>query len=348
MNKIVLFFGVWIAASIGQLQAFQKDKLDAFFNELASSEKAMGTVSVRQAGNPVYQYSFGKARLQPPKEANKTTVYKIGSISKTYTAVLILQLVDQGKLTLEERLDRFFPSLPNASEIRLIDLLKHRSGLFDVLQGEGFHTWVRQRRTQEEMLTRIANHAVVFPPNTKTAYSNTNYLLLSYIAEKVSGLDFGTLLHRAIVKPLQLKKTGFAMKAFASQNSALPYYDGGSGWEAVPKTTCLANTMGAGGVVSTADEITHFYHHLLKGSLLSSKSLKAMLTPEEEMGMGVSVMNYKGLQVIGHDGAIDGYKAVVFSIPQLQITVAMTFNASNVQMTPTAIQVLEIFLSSQG
>src|SRR5690606_9537400 len=125
------------------------------------------------------------------------TKFRIGSITKMFTATMILQLVEEGKLTMETKLGAYFPSVPNAKEITIEQLLNHHSGLYNITDEE-YLNYYTQPKTQQEILERIAKQTPDFPPGERGAYSNTNYLLLGYILEKLTDKSYAENLHSRI------------------------------------------------------------------------------------------------------------------------------------------------------
>src|SRR5918993_2041522 len=182
---VVTFLSLALFGS-GAAQSLDKDKLDRFLDRLAEKNKAMGSLTVAKDGNFLYSHAFGYSYVNGPetKPANPATKYRIGSITKTYTAVMVFQLVEQGKLKLTDTLDRFFPQIPNAKTITIAHILAHRSGIPDVAP-DG--SWGMQPRTPDEVVARIAQGQPQFEPDTKHQYSNTGYVLLGRIVEKAGG-----------------------------------------------------------------------------------------------------------------------------------------------------------------
>lgn len=343
MKKRILFFTAFLCSIFTQAQLSKKESLDNLLSSFDSENKAMGTVSIVDNGTITYQNSIGFADLTSKKRANENTKYRVGSITKTFTATVILQLVDEGKLDLNTLLKEYFPELPNANKITIEHLLYHRSGLYNITQEEGFHIWISKPRNRNEMLKKMIYSGVVFEPNIKKEYSNTNYILLSYIAEDIDKKSFAKILDKRIIKPLGLVNTRYGKEINLNRNEATSYYWEDSKWNPITIETNLKGPMGAGAVVSTPKELTIFYTSLFSGKLLSKESLKRMTTPKDEMGMGVSVINYKGLLVYGHDGGIDGFRSMAVYIPTKKLSIAFTFNASRIPTTAAAIQILEAY-----
>lgn len=317
--------------------------LDELLKELEVEKIAMGTVSIFKNGKEIYNNSFGLANIEENKKANAETRYRIGSVSKTYTASIILQLLDEKKLTLETKLGTFFPGITNAGKISIENLLHHRSGIIDITKEPNFEVWISQPRDRRELLSKIAQKESDFEPSTITKYSNSNFILLSYIAEIIEEQSFEEVLKKRIFAPLKLRNTSFADTLNLSKNEAMCYYPENNEWHPITFHTNLTGTMGAGGIISTAREVAIFYDQLFTGKLLSESSLHKMTTPKEEMGMGVSISDYKDTKIYGHNGAIDGFRSMAIYVPKEELTIALTFNCSKVAMSKNIIRILEAY-----
>ncbi|TVZ55823.1 CubicO group peptidase (beta-lactamase class C family) [Lutibacter sp. Hel_I_33_5] len=346
MKKCTLIFLTLLCSLFSEAQIANKENLDQLFDTFEKENKAMGTVSILKNGLETYQKSFGLSNIKLDKKANEYTKYRIGSITKTFTATIILQLVEEGKLSLLSLVSDYFPQIPNSNKITIKNLLYHRSGLYNITKEKGFHVWISKSRNRKEMLAKITNHKVDFQPNEKTAYSNTNYILLSFIAEKIDKRKFSKILQRRIIKPLNLKRTIFGKKIKIKKNEAFSYYWENTKWNPITLETNLKGPMGAGAIVSTAKEINVFYSNLFSGKLISENSLQKMTTPINGMGMGLSVMKYKGLLIYGHDGGIDGFRSMAAFIPKKKLSIAFTLNASNISTSGTLIEIIDTYFKN--
>ena len=204
-------------------------------------------------------------------------------------------------------------------------MLYHRSGIYNITTDRNFEVWISEPRNRIEMITKIKGYKSLFTPNSKTEYSNSNFILLAYIAEYVEKKPFEEIVNNRIVNKLNLKSTAFGKDIDFSKNEAMCYYPESGEWQPITFHTNLTGTMGAGGIISNAKEVGVFYNALFTGKLLSEKILKQMTTPKEEMGMGISVNEFNGLIVYGHDGAIDGFRSAVAYFPKLKLTICFYF-----------------------
>lgn len=325
------------------LSCEKNQNLDDYLASLEKETKAMGTVSVFKEGKEFYTKSIGYSNINLNKKNNSETKYRIGSISKTYTATIILQLVDEGKLSLNTKLKDYFPAIHNSENITISDMLYHRSGIFNITTDKNFEVWISEPRDRAEVIAEIKKHQSLFAPDSKTEYSNSNYILLAYIAEDVDKETFAGIIQSRIVEQIGVSKTAFGKDIDFSNNEAMCYYPENNKWHPITFHTNLLGTMGAGGITATAKEVSVFYNALFTGKLLSEKSLQLMITPKDEMGMGISVSDFNGLTVYGHDGAIDGFRSMAAYVPELKLTISFTFNASSGSSSQRLIQIFKSY-----
>lgn len=192
-------------------QSINTAKLDSFFNVLASRNLAMGTLTISKNGKVRYQRAIGYASFEGEKKipANVDTKYRIGSVSKMYTAAMIFQLIEEGKVNPDQKLTTYFPDLPNADRITIANLLNHRSGLHNYTDGTNYPEWMDKPKTNDEMLRIIKEKGPDFDPGTRAEYSNSNYLLLGYIIEKITGQSYEKVLKDRITSKIKLSETAY-------------------------------------------------------------------------------------------------------------------------------------------
>lgn len=318
-------------------------KLDSLFDQLEANDLAMGSISIFSNGDGVYSRSIGYVDLENKIPANNNTAYRIGSITKTFTAVVMMQLMKEGKLKPETKLAEYFPKVPNSDKITIEQLLRHQSGLFNITDEENFREWMVNPQPRTAMLKRIIKNGSIFIPGEKTEYSNTNYLLLSYIAEDIEGKSYAEIVKQRINDKLDLKHTFYGGKIVPEENQARSYAHTDAGWEVTPETD-MSVPMGAGALVSTPEELNRFYWNLFEGNLISKTSLKRMQTIEDGMGLGLLKLPLDDYEVYGHNGGIDGFSSIAVHLPNKKITAAFISNGSYYQIHNLLIGALKIIL----
>ena len=338
IKKLLFTLLIGALAQSGFAQTFDKAKLDSYFHALEENNKFMGSVAVSKNGTIIYTKSIGFADIENHVKATEKSKYRIGSISKTFTAVLILKAVEEKKLDLNQNIDKWFPAIENAHEITVKQLLSHRSGIHNFTDDPDYLTWNTQAKTEKEMLDIIAKGGSDFKPDYKAEYSNSNYVLLTYILEKTFSKSYSELLQEYIVKPIGLTNTGVFGKINTNNNDCKSYSFSGN-WELESETDPTV-PLGAGAIISTPIDLTKFADALFGGKLLAPESLELMKTIKDHYGIGLfQIPFYKSIGY-GHTGGIDGFSSVYAHFDDEKISYALTSNGTNFNNNDISIAVL--------
>jgi D-alanyl-D-alanine carboxypeptidase len=323
-------------------QSLNKSKLDSLLNILAEKNKAMGSLTISKNRNVVYSRAIGYSFLSDKEKipATEKTIYRIGSISKMFTATMIFQLIEEGKLKLTTTLDQYFPNIPNANNITISNLLNHRSGLHNFTDDLDYTTWMTQPKTQDEMLSIIAKNKVDFQPNEKASYSNTNFVLLGYIIEKITKQPYSKNLNERIISKIGLANTSYGGKTNISNNESFSYKFENT-WKQLPETD-MSIPGGAGSIVSTPTDLIQFIEALFSNRLISKNSLMQMKTITEGYGMGMFQIPFDTKRAYGHNGGIDGFASNLAYFPEDSLAIAYCTNGQAYPMNDILIGVLKI------
>lgn len=319
-------------------QTFNSAKLDSFFNSLDENNKVMGSVAISKDGNIIYTKTIGFSDFENKIKADDNTKYKIGSIAKTYTAVLVLKAVEEKKLELTQTIENYFPTIKYARVITIENMLNHRSGIYNYTDEKDFLSWYSEPKTEEEMIEIISKGGSDFEPGSKFRYSNSNYLLLSLILEKVYKKSYAELLKKYIIQPLGLKNTYCGWKINTSQNECKSYrFD--ETWIPEPEAD-ISIVLGAGGIVATTSDLVTFADALFAGKLLKPESLEMMKTIKDLYGFGLVQMPFNDKVGYGHTGRIDGFNSVFSHFSNENISYALITNGLNFNFTNVSDAVL--------
>ena len=324
-------------------QTPDKGKLDQFFNRLAEKNKAMGSLTVTKEGIVFYSRTIGYSHINSTekKQVSEATRYRIGSITKMFTAAMIFQLVEENKLKLSDTLDKFFPQIPNAQKITLAQLLGHRSGIFNVTANPDFSSLKTQSKTRDEMVALIAKAKPTFEPGEKAQYSNSNYVLLGYIVEKAGGRSYEDALKQRITSKIGLKDTYLGTGyPDASKNEAFSY-SFISDWKQ-ESDIHLSIPGGAGAIISTPNDLTKFIQALFDGKIVSKESLEQM-KPKDKYGLGISSYPFGGKTFYGHSGGMDGFRSLLLYLPEEKLSLAYTSNGVNYPLNDLVSGVFDIY-----
>jgi CubicO group peptidase (beta-lactamase class C family) len=311
-------------------QTLDKAKLDSFFDRLAEKNKAMGSLTIAKDGQVLYSRTIGYSQINGTEKKPLTAAsrFRIGSITKMFTAAMILQLVEEGKLKLTDTLGKFFPQVPNAQKITIVQILWHRSGIPNVKRDQHAQENVNTIPiTKDEMLAMIAKATPDFEPDTKHSYSNSGYQLLGLILEKVTGKPYGEALRERITAKIGLADTYLATGNIdVNKNEALTYMNFGEGWKQGPETH-PSILFSAGAIVSTPNDLAKFIQALFDGKIVSKASLGQMKMIRDGEGSGMEPFTFAGKTFYGHTGGADNYGAWLSYEPEEKLAVAYTTNA---------------------
>jgi CubicO group peptidase (beta-lactamase class C family) len=322
--SLIFFFILYVSPSFSQDKKFST--LDSLFNLLEINDRFMGTLSISENNKIIYSKSIGKDDVASGKLSNNLTKYRIGSISKMFTACLIFQAIEENKISLKQNINHFFPKITNAKEITIGNLLNHHSGIHNYTNDTSYLNYFTTIKSQKEMLEIIQAGGSDFKPNSRTEYSNSNYILLSFILEKIYKKSYEELLELKIIQPLGLKNTYFGKKLELAKNECASYLFSGK-WE-LEKETNSSVSLGAGGIVSTTEDLLFFITNLFEGKIINAASLEQMTKLEDGFGMGIFSVPFYDKKGFGHTGGIDGFSSFLYTFPEEKISIALTSNGS--------------------
>lgn len=338
-KTFILFLGLSIISFAGFSQNIDKAKLDSYFDALANNNRFMGSVAISQGEKLIYSKSVGFIDIKNGLKADNNSKYRIGSMTKTFTAVLTLKAIEENKLSLHQTIDKWYPTIINANKITIEHLLYHRSGLhnhLDELVHSNLHT---QPITEKEMVDVIIKGGSDFAPDTKMGYSNPNYILLTYILEKVYKEPFSKLLEDKIRHPLGLKNTFLGGNINTLNGESHSYTFLNKHWELAPEFD-VSQVLGAGAITSTPTDLVRFIHALFSGKLISKNSLAQMQTIKDHYGMGLIQIPFYDKTGFGHTGGIDGFRSVFAYFPTGEISFAYTSNGLHFKGNDISIAIL--------
>lgn len=319
------------------------ERLDRYLTHLDTQNQAMGMLSLWKGGQKMYHRSWGWAHREDSLPMTRTTPVRVGSISKTFTAVIIHRLIEKGKFSLQDTLRWWYPQVPHADSITLKQLLEHTSGLGNYTAAPDYAQYSGQAISKDSLLKKIAQLPPVHKPGEQFSYSNSNYALLTMIAEQVSGKSMQSLIQRYVVQPLGLEHTGYGSLITASGDSVAPsYLPEGQDWK-LADTTHWTVLQGAGGMYSTSDELCRLYYSLLQGALIPLSRVEQMLPGDRPYGHGLLPVPFYARRGVGHSGGVDGYRSMALHFPEQDITLALVLSAARPATNDILIGILNTY-----
>lgn len=327
------------AALAGLNKPAHADGVDDYLKAQMAAQHIPGlSVAVVQDGIVVKTAAYGLSDVKAKTPATLDTLYGLGSCTKPFTAVAVLQLKEAGKVDLDAPISRYLDGLPAAwSAITVRQLLTHTSGLPNYRPLLNLAKLSDPKYTQPNaVVSLLASRPLDFPPGTRFEYSNTNYHLLGKLIEKVSGQSYG-----AYLAAYQFKAAGMTATRLGTPPERVPHQAvgyNGDGKTCVPNSIFLPANLDVGdsGLLSTAGDLAKWTTALAAGQLVSEATLKEMTAPGTltdgtpiSYGLGLVVAQYKGRTLVGHSGAVPGYSSTIDYFVGSKLAVIMQCNLLN-------------------
>jgi len=348
-------------SSTRHLTPIVEAKIDAAAKQDVDSGRVAGAaVAVLRNGKLVFAKGYGRANLELAAPVNARTVFRVGSLTKQFTAAGVLLLAEQGKLNIDDRLSLYLPNFPRANEVTLRDLLNHTSGIHNFTEGPVINKISTSGATVKELVTDIASQSPLydFEPGKGWWYSNSNYALLGAVIEKVSGESWGAFMKAEIFDKLGMADTAAddARDVVPGRASGYTLIGGTAGKFRNADFTDMSVPYAAGALRSTAEDMARWNAALFGGKLLKPQSLKEMLAPgrlrngEENQtaiawpgakafpppagfvpgpyAFGLEHHSQDARRIIGHDGSIAGFDAVMQNYIDEGLTIIVLTNTN--------------------
>jgi D-alanyl-D-alanine carboxypeptidase len=298
----------------GQQSASLGSTVDAVVQAAMQQQSIPGmTVALAKQGTLLYVQGYGVSDLSTRQATGPGVIFEIGSITKQFTATLIMKLQEQGQLHVDDSIVAYLPEYNFPPAITLRMMLTHTSGLADFTNFPQLGDWVKHGVSEPTVLTAVSQAPLQFQPGTQYAYSNSNFFALGTIIEKISGQSYETNLEQYIFNPLGLMNTYYALPS--AGQSATGYTNNGSGlvpaflWD-------RSAAFAAGALSSNVSDLVTWDNALMNGQVVSPASFRAMTTSNGfatpdggSYGFGLALATFNNRPVIWHDGQIGGFTA---------------------------------------
>lgn len=343
-----LLIGFTLPVSFAQSKA---EKIDALIQQYVANKQFNGSVLVADKGQVVFKKGYGMANREWNVPNAPDTKFRLGSITKQFTAMLIMQLVEKGTLKLAGKVTDYLPDYPKATgdKITIHHLLTHTSGIPNYTSFPGFfQTKSREPYKPDAFLKTFADMPLDFEPGAKFSYSNSGYFLLGAIIEKVTGKSYADVLSENILGPLQLNDTGYDLSSPILSKRAAGYEKQGAGYVNAPYLD-MSIPYAAGSLYSTVEDLYKWDQALYTNKLLSASGKATMFTPflsHYAYGWGVGktkIGNQKdSLQLIEHSGGINGFNTIISRNPMDKQLVVLLNNTGSAPLGAMKQNILRI------
>ena len=335
ISSVIIFITLIISIN---LQGQEKSKIPGLddcisniFKNLQVGTMPGASVLVAQNGDIVYQKGFGYADIEKKILVTPDTKFKIGSISKQFTAVAILKLQEEGKIKIEDKLSKYIPDFPRGNEVTIYQLLTHTSGIHSFEYKQNFE--MTKPITPKALLDSIEKFPYDFNPGERHLYNNSGYFILGYFVAQLSGKTLSEYLTETFFKPLGMNNTGIYETNIVLNNEAQGYSMNG---EAVKKADFqeMSWTLGVGSIYSTTKDLYKWNEAIFNGKVLSDATLKAAFTQavlnnggKVDYGFGWFLSTNRGLKFIQHSGVSSGFYSYLERQPENKLTICVLCNS---------------------
>jgi D-alanyl-D-alanine carboxypeptidase len=319
-------------------------RIDAYLRSVCPAQEPGAAVIVVDDGEVVLREGYGLANVELGVPITPDMVFRIGSVTKQFTAVAALLLVQEGKLALDDEITKYLPDYPtHGRKITVEHLLTHTSGIKSYT---GMPEWLGKRRedlTLEQLIGLFKDQPMDFAPGEKWLYNNSGYVLLGAVLEKASGQSYEELLRSRIFAPLGMRRTGYGHTAPILPGRVAGYQRAQGGWENAAFLS-MSQPYAAGALVSTVDDLARWNAALDAGTLLPKPLLARAMTgyaladgKPTGYGYGWAVADWRGHHFVEHGGGIDGFQSYVLREPRTGLFVAVLSNALGREPNPDTV-----------
>ena len=315
-------------------------RMEMVIQSFVSDNQFMGSVLVAQNGNILLDKGYGYANLEWDILNSPITKFRIGSLTKQFTAAAILLLEENGKLKLTDPIKKYMPDTPAAwNDIAIFNLLTHTSGIPNYTSFPDFALITKTTKAPEQQIDLFRDKPLDFQPGEGYAYNNSGYVLLGYLIERLSDQSYQDFMMNAVFKPLGMNDSGYDSNTAIISHRASGYLRTSMGVQNAEYLD-MSIPYSAGSLYSTTQDLHRWMTCLLGGKFLSPASLKKMVTPfKNNYGLGVIIEAIDGKKVIHHAGAINGFDSILLHFPDDNLTIvslsnlnALGYSAQNIAM----------------
>ncbi|WP_131775041.1 serine hydrolase [Legionella anisa] len=313
-------------------------RMEQIVQSYVADQQFMGSILVAQNGHVLLDKGYGFANLEWQIPNSSITKFRLGSLTKQFTAVAILLLEEQGQLDITDPINKYLLDAPAAwDNITIFNLLTHTSGIPNYTSFPDFASMIALTKTPEQQIELFRNKPLEFNAGSNYEYCNSGYVLLGYLIEKISGLSYQDYVVENIFKPLAMNDSGYDSHSEIVLQRA-------SGYEITSNGICntgyldMSIPYAAGSLYSTTQDLFRWQERLFGGNIISLQSLNKMLQPfKNTYGLGVSIQSLDGHKAITHGGGINGFNTFMIYFPEDKLTIIVLANLVALGFVPQSL-----------
>jgi CubicO group peptidase (beta-lactamase class C family) len=334
--------------------AFDLKAIDAYVAQQLPAKGFVGlSLAIMRDGKIIFAKGYGKRSLEPALPVEVDTPFAVGSITKQFACACVMLLAEDGKLSIKDPVAKYYPGLTRAKDITLYDLMSHVSGYPDYYPLDFVDRRMLKSFAVDGVISEYAGGKLDFEPGSRWSYSNTGYMILGRVVEKVSGLPFGKFLEQRILRPAGMTHSYFEPPPEV-QGLAKGYTSFALGNPELATPEAAGWIYAAGGLYASASDLARWDLALMTGKVLKPDSFRLMTTARglssgktAGYGCGLAVAQQDGETVLRHSGAVSGFLAFNAAIPRTKSAVVVLANTDFVSPASTHAKIVELLLKDQ-
>lgn len=338
------FLVISLATCLTAVSQTVSEKLDNLVGAYAALQKYNGSILVTKNNAVLLNKGYGYKNAAAGEMNDENTIFQLGSVTKQFTAAVILKLAEQKKLKLTDKLSKYYPGYPKGDSITIAHLLSHTSGIVNYTNDEEFMSKeVLKPVSEKRMLSLFKDEPLEFSPGTNWQYSNSGYMLLGYIIKKVTKQPYEKVVRQMILAPLKMTHSGFDFVGLKSSDKAKGYFvvDGGRSIESSYVDSSVS--FAAGAMYSSTADMLKWHYGLLQNKILSRKWIEKAFTPvRNHYGYGWAIDSTEGKRITTHNGAIFGFNSSFYRVEQDDICIVMLNNTGNPNLREIGVAVMDV------
>jgi CubicO group peptidase (beta-lactamase class C family) len=316
------------------VEGFAQDmssRIDTLISTYSKMNKFNGTVLVSKNGTILLNKGYGYRNAADKILNSEQSIYQLGSITKQFTAAVILKLEQEKKLSVSDKISKYFPNYPKGDSITIQQLLTHTSGIYNYTNDGNFMAnEITKPHNRDQMMALFENKPLDFSPGTAWNYSNSGYSLLGYIIEAVTKKSYEEAVRRYIFTPLGMTHSGFDFTRLNSLDKTTGYFILDNNRANIAPVVDSTISFSAGAIYSTTGDLYLWHEALQQNTILSQEQQEKAFTPvKNNYGYGWGIDSIEGRRRVGHGGGIPGYVTNESRVPEDDIDIVLLSNASD-------------------
>lgn len=328
-------------------QENKKEEIDHIIKAFEGINKFNGTALIHYQNKNIFERSYGWQNGEKKIPNQDKSIYQIASLTKSFTALVIVKLSEEGKLSFKDPISKFIADYPRGNEITIEHLLTHTSGIYEVLRNKEYFSLLHTGKAiaKNKELSFFKNEPLDFEPGTQFSYTNSGYIVLGLIIEKITGLSYEDAVRKIILTPLKMTHTGFNYMALKSPYKTVPYSYISKTKQEKTKVWNSTLTGPAGQIYSTAEDLYNYYLGLRDYKIVSKEAFKKATTPYlSGYGYGWFIDDLYGKKLINHGGNIEGSTSYFAMLPEDDLCIILLNNITSKKLEKAGNTILAALL----